>query len=131
MAANNTSALHDAVKDTPHAVAETYVCSKCGHANPASADFCIQCHNTLVYRCPKCWHAQRHRGVCENCGINMAVFAEAALERTMEEEDRLWWAKFWAYAGTLMQILLIPFAGPIGMLRSLVIRLGSKLLSRR
>jgi predicted RNA-binding Zn-ribbon protein involved in translation (DUF1610 family) len=131
MAANNTSALHDAVKDTPHAAAETYVCSKCGHVNPATADFCIQCHNTLVYRCPKCWHAQRHRGDCDNCGINMAVFAEAALEHTMEQEDRLWWAKFWAYAGTFLQILLIPFAGPIGMLRSLVIRLGSKLLSRR
>jgi predicted RNA-binding Zn-ribbon protein involved in translation (DUF1610 family) len=131
MAANNTSALNDTVRDAPHAVAETYVCSKCGHVNPASADFCIQCHNTLVYRCPKCWHAQRHGGDCDNCGINIAVFVEAALERTMEEEDRLWWAKFWAYAGTLLQILLIPFAGPIGMLRSLVIWLGSKVLSRR
>ena len=131
MAANNTSTLNDTVTGTPRAVAETYVCSKCGHVNPASADFCIQCHNTLVYRCQKCWHAQRHRGVCDNCGINMDVFAEAALERAMEEEDRVWWAKFWAGASAFVQILFIPFAGPIGMLRSLVIRLASKALSRR
>ena len=135
MAANNTSTLNvtanATVNGTPHAVAETYVCSKCGHVNPASADFCIQCHNTRVYHCQKCWHAQRHRGVCENCGINMDVFAEAALERAMEEEDRVWWAKFWAGASAFVQILFIPFAGPIGMLRSLVIRLASKAISRR
>lgn len=117
--------------ETPNPVAETFICAKCGYANPASADFCIQCHNTLVHRCPKCWHAQRHGGVCENCGTNMVLFAEAALERSMAEEDRLWWAKFWAGARTFVQILLAPFAGPVGLLRSLVIRLVSMSFSRR
>jgi ribosomal protein L40E len=127
MIADKTSAP----SETPHAAAETFVCSKCGHVNPASADFCIQCHNTLVHRCPKCWHAQRHGGVCENCGTNMALFAEMALERSMAEEDRLWWAQFWAGTAAFVQVLFMPFAGPIGLLRSLVIRLASKALSRR
>jgi hypothetical protein len=126
--ADTTSPL----KGTPApAPAETFVCSKCGYVNPASADFCIQCHNTLVHRCPKCWHAQRHGGACDNCGTNMALFAEAALERTMAEEDRVWWAKFWAGASAFGQLLFMPFIGPIGMLRSLIIRLASKAISRR
>jgi hypothetical protein len=61
----------------------------------------------------------------------MALFAEVALERSMAEEDRVWWATFWADVGAFVQILLLPFATVGGVLRSLVIRLASVTISRR
>ena len=127
MTATNTSPVNSAER----APADTFTCPKCGHVNPPSADFCIQCHNTLVFHCPKCWHAQRHSGVCDNCGLNMIIFAEAALERTMEEEDRVWWERFYARTATFMQLLFLPFAGPLGILRSLFVRIATRMLSRK
>jgi hypothetical protein len=46
-----------------------------------------------------------------------------ALERTIEEENRVWWAKLGAGLNALAQILALPFMSLGAILRMLVIRL--------
>ena len=50
------------------------ICAKCGHDNPGDTQFCTNCHQTLIYRCPKCWHEQRHGGACGKCGLDMTAY---------------------------------------------------------
>ncbi len=49
-------------------------CPECGHENPDDKQFCAQCHHTMFYRCPKCWHQQLTAGVCDKCGFNMGAY---------------------------------------------------------
>jgi predicted RNA-binding Zn-ribbon protein involved in translation (DUF1610 family) len=99
------------------------VCPKCGQSNLETAHFCTVCHQVLIHRCPKCWHEQRAGSVCEKCGTCFALYWEMALERAMEEEDRVWWAKLGAALKAFVQILTIPFLSLGAILRMLVIRL--------
>lgn len=66
------------------------MCSKCGHANTVTAEFCLACHNPLLFKCPKCWHEQRRQGTCDKCGVNMAlawkVQAASAMAAAVREE---------------------------------------------
>jgi len=106
-------------------------CPKCRRANPATAYFCIDCHAVLIRRCPNCWHEQREGNVCEKCGANFALFLEAALERSIEEDSRVQRDKFLAGLGAFAQILLLPFSSLGGLLRALIARLIAIRLSNR
>ena len=106
-------------------------CPVCQQANPTTAQFCVHCHAVLIRRCPKCWHQQREGNVCEKCGTNFALYWEDALERSMEEENRVQWDKFAAAAGAFAQILLLPFTSLGGLLRALIARLIAIRLSSR
>jgi Double zinc ribbon len=112
----------------PPQTASPVPCPKCGHANPATANFCIHCHQILIHRCPKCWHEQRGGIVCEKCGTNFGLYMEMELERSMDQEERVQRDKLLAEAGLLAQVALLPLAGLGGLLRSLVARLVSRRL---
>lgn len=101
---------------------DTIRCPKCGHENPLTAYFCITCHTILIHRCPNCWHEQRQGSVCDNCGTNFALYWELQVERTMEEENRIWWDKLIAGAATFFQFISLPFCGVTATLRALVLR---------
>ena len=104
-------------------IAPLFACPRCGRENPPSAYFCVDCHQILIHRCPKCWHEQRTGPLCENCGANMPLYWEVALEKSMEEENRLWWARLWAAATWFLQIVMLPFASVAGLARGLALRL--------
>ncbi|MGH9682222.1 MAG: double zinc ribbon domain-containing protein [Candidatus Acidiferrales bacterium] len=106
-------------------------CPKCGHTNTNSASFCTQCHYVLIRRCPNCWHEQREGLRCEKCGTNFALYGELKIEESMAEENRLWWANFWAGVSVYVQVLLLPFMTVGGLLRSLLLRIISTRLSNR
>jgi hypothetical protein len=47
------------------------VCPQCEHLNSPNDQFCTRCHYILIYRCPKCWHEQRHGHICDACHLDM------------------------------------------------------------
>ena len=49
-------------------------CPSCSTENADAAEFCVRCHQTLLFRCPMCWHEQRHTGKCDSCGVDMTVY---------------------------------------------------------
>jgi hypothetical protein len=106
-------------------------CPKCGRVNPDTAFFCTSCHQILIHRCPKCWHEQRTGAVCEKCGTCFALYWEQAFERAMEEENRVWWAKFAARAQAFLEVLFLPFMSLGAILRTLITRLFALRLSNR
>lgn len=112
-----------AAPSTAQNIAPQFACPRCGRENPPTAYFCLDCHQILIHRCPQCWHEQRSGPLCENCGTNMPLYWEVALEKTMEEENRLWWARLWAAATWLAQIVMLPFASVAGVARGLALRL--------
>ncbi len=65
-------------------------CPKCSQPNLDTAQFCTRCHQTLLYRCPKCWHEQRASGKCEKCGEDLAAYwtRQMALARADLVKDR-------------------------------------------
>ncbi|MDE3109201.1 MAG: zinc ribbon domain-containing protein [Acidobacteriota bacterium] len=105
-------------------------CPKCGHANPLSAYFCVNCHAILIRRCPNCWHEQRQGMVCEKCGTNFALAAELAFEKSQKEEARVERDKMVAEALTFSQIVALPFTSVAGVVRGLLLRVVTGLLSR-
>lgn len=109
---------------------DQFTCPKCGHSNPASAYFCIQCHALLIRRCPNCWHEQRDGLVCEKCGTCFALAAELALEKAENEEARVERDKFIAESLTFFQIVLLPFTSFAGIVRGLVLRVVAGFLNR-
>jgi hypothetical protein len=119
------------VSTAPAPPASAVRCPVCGQDSPATAQFCIHCHAILIRRCPHCWHEQREGNVCEKCGPNFARCWETALERSLQEENRVQWATFGAGIGAFVQILLLPFASLGGLLRALVARLIAGRLSGR
>jgi hypothetical protein len=104
-------------------------CPKCSHDNPGTAYFCTACHQILIHRCPVCWHEQRQGGVCEKCRTNFALYWEMQLERSMGQESRIGWEKFWARVWAILRVALLPFLGLRGILRYLVARLITRRLS--
>jgi hypothetical protein len=107
------------------------LCPKCALENPDSARFCLRCHYMLLHRCPMCWYEQRTGGTCGKCGANFALCWELALERSVEDAQRLWWDRLRAAVGVYFQFMLLPFTSLLGLLRSLVIRLFLMRLSNR
>lgn len=105
-------------------------CPKCGHVNSPAADFCTNCHQILIRRCPNCWHEQRQGLICEKCGTIFALAAELALEQSANEEARVQRDKFIARTLTVWQIALLPFTSLAGLVRALVMRIAAGLLSR-
>ena len=114
---------HPAPANAEQNIAPLFACPRCGRENPPEAYFCVACHQILIHRCPKCWHEQRTGPICENCGTNMPLYWEVALEKTMDEENRLWWARMWAAATWLAQIVMLPFGSAFGVARGLALRL--------
>ncbi len=114
----------------PVLMSDPVQCPKCGYANPATAYFCIHCHALLIRRCPNCWHEQRQGLVCEKCGTNFALAAELALEKSQHEEARIERDKFIARTLTVWQFALLPFTSLAGLVRALVMRVVSGLLTR-
>jgi hypothetical protein len=49
-------------------------CPKCSEENSDTAAFCSRCHQTLLFRCPMCWHEQLHTGKCDSCGVDMTMY---------------------------------------------------------
>jgi len=98
-------------------------CPRCGLSNSETTYFCTGCHQVLIHRCPKCWHEQRAGTLCEECGTCFALYWELALERAMEEESRVWWAKLGAGLKAFAQMLALPFMSLGAILRILLIRL--------
>jgi uncharacterized membrane protein YvbJ len=97
-------------------------CPNCGVDNPDTVQFCTRCHETLLWKCPKCWHQQRHGGTCERCGLNFAAYWQLALARETSQEQRVQLDRLKGRASMLTQILLAPFTGGrslIGFLFSL------------
>ena len=110
---------------------QSVICPKCSQSNSTTAYFCVNCHQVLIHRCPKCWHEQRTGTACEKCGTIFALYWEMALEQAMEEENRLWWAKLSAGLKAFLQLLALPFMSLGAILRVLVIRLLAVRLSHR
>ena len=107
-------------------------CPTCGQANPETAQFCTACHAVLIYKCPSCWHEQRHGGTCEKCGLNFNLYWSLALNRAADERAREDVARFKSTVGTLAQLALLPFTGARSLLRFLLARLlllGSRLFT--
>ncbi len=107
-------------------------CPKCGHANPETAQFCTECHATLLFKCPACWHQQSHGGTCEKCGVNFDLYWNRALTRAAEERAREDVERVKSWTATLAQIVLLPFTGVRFVVRFLVTRLvllGSRLFT--
>lgn len=63
-------------------------CPKCGWTNPTGAVFCVKCHATLIFKCPKCWNEQNHGGKCDKCGADFAQLQGVYLAQVMGEEFR-------------------------------------------
>src|SRR5580698_10257906 len=106
-------------------------CPKCGFSNPASAQFCLSCHEVLIRRCPRCWHDQTTNPICEQCGTNIPLYWQLALERSEQLSDRIWWDRAKHWASIYLQILLLPFSSLAQLLRSLIARMISLRLSSR
>jgi hypothetical protein len=49
-------------------------CPTCSQESSDATAFCTRCHQTLLFRCPMCWHEQRHTGKCEACGVDMTMY---------------------------------------------------------
>ncbi|MGH9776548.1 MAG: hypothetical protein ACRD50_16575 [Candidatus Acidiferrales bacterium] len=103
-------------------------CPRCGHANSPQAQFCTSCHQTLVFRCPQCWHEQQHGGKCDKCGINFGAFWALYMVKTSAEDQQVARDKAEAETLTLLQLLTLPFSGPWRLVRVLAGWLASFLI---
>jgi hypothetical protein len=59
------------------------------------------------------------------------VYWEMALERAIEEEDRVWWAKLGAGVASFAGILFVPFMSLGTIVRVLLLRLFAIRMSTR
>ncbi len=107
-------------------------CPRCGHGNPEAAQFCTECHAVLIYRCPGCWHEQRHGGTCDKCGLNFNLYWTASLARASDERAREDVDRLKSWAAMLAQLILLPFTGVRSVVRFVLTRLvllGSRLFT--
>jgi hypothetical protein len=105
-------------------------CTRCHHLNAESIEFCTCCHQTLLYKCPHCWHLQARSGTCEKCGCNFGIYWSSYLERTAKERDRVEVERVKSALSILLQILLIPLTGGRALVRFVLGWLASRFLSR-
>jgi hypothetical protein len=56
-------------------------CASCGHTNPASVKFCVECGTAVSARCPSC-HSELHRAAkfCGECGAEIRVSGVKVLD---------------------------------------------------
>jgi len=106
------------------------ICPRCGRANPEGVQFCTLCHETLLFKCPICWHVQKHGGSCEKCGTNFTAYAGLCLAQISHEEQQAAIDRFKGEVSLLSQILLIPLTGGRWLWRLIIGRLVSRLLAR-
>ncbi|MBI4460476.1 MAG: zinc ribbon domain-containing protein [Acidobacteria bacterium] len=90
-------------------------CSKCGHNNPETFQFCVRCHTPLRYTCPSCKHVQEHGGQCDQCGLDfmkygMTLMFQAQAQARQERERTL------KRSGIIKQIILAPLTGGLSLL---------------
>jgi hypothetical protein len=105
-------------------------CPRCHQLNAESIEFCTCCHQTLLYKCPHCWHLQARSGTCEKCGCNFALYWSSYLERTAKERDRVEVERVKSVLSILLQILLLPLTGGRALVRFVLGWLVSCFLSR-
>src|SRR6201987_3192905 len=88
------------------------VCPECHHVNPESAYFCMRCHHTLIYCCPKCWHEQRHGGTCDACHLDLdkywRVYGATKQAALINEEETNLENSTKRIEGVLLTIATIP-----------------------
>lgn len=91
-------------------------CPKCKMANADTAQFCVKCHATLLYKCPSCSATQRHGGKCDKCGVDFAKYAammvaQEQMRATREHE------KVREKATTWKQLILLPVTGGYSLMK--------------
>jgi hypothetical protein len=88
------------------------VCPDCQQPNPAEAHFCTHCHHILIYRCPQCWHEQRHGGTCDACHLDLEkywrVYGATKQAALIDEEETNFGKSTERIEGALMTIATIP-----------------------
>ncbi len=95
------------------------ICSRCGQNNPATAQFCVRCHQTLRITCPSCGHVQESGSACETCGVKFVKYAamllaQKEIEAQREREHTRARQTLWK------QVLLLPVTGGISLVRYLL-----------
>jgi 8-oxo-dGTP pyrophosphatase MutT (NUDIX family) len=106
------------------------LCPKCGHANPDGTPFCMECHATLLFKCPVCWHQQTHGGNCDQCGTNFAAYWSLAADREAQEEARVDVDRVESSASTLLQFFFWPYNLIRTALTLILLRLLPRLFPR-
>ncbi len=91
-------------------------CPKCKTANAETAQFCVRCHATLLYKCPSCGSTQQHGGKCDKCGVDFAKYgammvAQEQIRASREHE------KVRQNATTWRQIILLPVTGGYSLMK--------------
>jgi hypothetical protein len=88
------------------------ICPECRRANLDSAHFCTHCHHTLIYSCPKCWHEQRHGGICDACHLDLdkywRVYGATKQAALINEEETNLEKSTKPIEGVLLTIASIP-----------------------
>jgi predicted amidophosphoribosyltransferase len=106
------------------------ICPRCGRDNREGVQFCTNCHETLLFKCPVCWHVQEHGGTCEKCGASFAAFWELAAVYQAKEDQQVASDKLKARASLLASVLMAPLLGGRWVLRMLFGRLLARLFAR-
>jgi Double zinc ribbon len=96
-------------------------CPKCKTANSDTAQFCLRCHATLLYKCPACGASQRHGVKCDTCGVDFAKYAFMLVAQEQIRVDREH-DQVRERAATWRQIILLPITGGFSLLRYLFSR---------
>ena len=61
-----------------YAIERRHVCSKCEYKNEENAEFCTDCGEKLIRRCPECGREQElHHKHCPNCGADLDNYFDA------------------------------------------------------
>lgn len=102
------------------------LCPKCGHNNTDATPFCVECHATLLFKCPVCWHEQTHGLTCDNCGTNFAAYWSLAADREAQEEARVDVDRVESGFAAVMQFFFWPF----NLIRTALTFVLSRLLPR-
>ena len=105
-------------------------CPRCGRANPEGVQFCTQCHETLLFKCPVCWHVQMHGGDCDECGANFGAYWRLAVNRESKVDAQVELDKTKARMSLLVSVLMAPLLGGRWVLRILFGRLFARLFAR-
>ena len=93
-------------------------CTKCGHENPDTNEFCSRCHAPARFTCPACKHQQDHGGKCDDCGVDFVKYATMLVfqERESAQQSRL---RKKGRSEVIRQILLLPVTGGWSLLKYL------------
>lgn len=87
------------------------ICPKCGATNADGVQFCMRCHATLFFKCPKCDHNQAHGDTCDACGQNFAAFWCSYLADKSNEAKQIASDRATAKLGAVVTAAAAPLAG--------------------